>query len=136
MKQNRAKKIFLLLVKLYFDVIILIMMLLCARDSNIQSFAYIWLNKGNQNEFFTYPKIKWLDGGLEPPTSGLPAHCSTTWANLTHFHMLLIAYMKVACFYYDVVILIMMFYVLETVIFKVLRALGLIKEVIIQLWCY
>ena len=27
------------------------MMLLRARDNNIQSFAYIWLHKGNQNEF-------------------------------------------------------------------------------------
>ena len=26
----------------------------------------------------THPKIKGLDGGLEPPTSGLPVHCSTT----------------------------------------------------------
>ena len=43
-----------------------------------QSFAYIWLDKGNQNEFLKHPKIKWLDGGLEPPTSGLPVHCSTS----------------------------------------------------------
>ena len=27
------------------------------------SFAYIWLDKGNQKEFLKYPKIKWLDGG-------------------------------------------------------------------------
>ena len=27
------------------------MMLLRARDNNIQNFAYIWLRKGNQNEF-------------------------------------------------------------------------------------
>ena len=54
------------------------MMLLRARVSNIQSFACIWLNKGNQNEFFTHPKIKWLDGGFEPPTSEFPVHCSTT----------------------------------------------------------
>ena len=55
------------------------MMLLRARDSNIQSFACIWLNKGNQYKFLTHPKIiKWLDGGLEPPTSGFPVHCSTT----------------------------------------------------------
>ena len=40
------------------------MMLLRARDNNIQSFAYIWLYKGNQNEFLKHPKIKWLDGGL------------------------------------------------------------------------
>ena len=52
------------------------MMLLRARDNNIQSFAYTWLHKGNQNEFLKYPKIKWLDGGLKPPTSGLPVHCS------------------------------------------------------------
>ena len=37
------------------------MMLLRARDNNIQSFAYIWLHKGNQNEFHKHPKIKWLD---------------------------------------------------------------------------
>ena len=36
------------------------MMLLRARDSNIQSFAYIWLDKGNQNEFLKHPKIKEL----------------------------------------------------------------------------
>ena len=49
-------------------------MLLRARGNNIQSFACIWLDKGNQNEFLKHPKIKWLDGGLEPPTSGLPVH--------------------------------------------------------------
>ena len=38
------------------------MMLLRARDNNIQSFAYIWLLKKNQNEFLMHPKIKWLDG--------------------------------------------------------------------------
>ena len=54
------------------------MMLLRARNNNIQSFAYIWLDKVNQNEFLKHPKIKWLDGELEPPTSGLPVHCSTT----------------------------------------------------------
>ena len=54
------------------------MMLLRARDNNIQSFANIWFIKGNQNEFLKHPKIKWLDRGLEPPTSGLPIHCSTT----------------------------------------------------------
>ena len=48
------------------------MMLFRARDNNVQSFAHIWLYKGNQNEFLKHPKIKWLDGGLEPPTSGLP----------------------------------------------------------------
>ena len=48
------------------------MMLLRTRDNNIQSFAFIWFDKGNQNEFLKHPKIKWLDGGLEPPTSGLP----------------------------------------------------------------
>ena len=36
------------------------MMLLRARANNIQSFAYIWLHKGNQNEFLKHPKIKWL----------------------------------------------------------------------------
>ena len=46
------------------------MMLLRARDNNVQSFAYIWLHKGNQNKFLKHSKIKWLDGGLEPPTSG------------------------------------------------------------------
>ena len=54
------------------------MILLRARDNNIQSFAYIWLHKGNQNKFLTHLKINWLDGGLEPPTSGLPVHRSTT----------------------------------------------------------
>ena len=38
----------------------LIMMLLRAKQNNIQSFAYIWLHKGNQNEFLKHPKIKWL----------------------------------------------------------------------------
>ena len=54
------------------------MMLLRARDNNNQSFAYIWLHKANQNEFFKHPKIKWLDGELEPQTSELPVHCSIT----------------------------------------------------------
>ena len=54
------------------------MMLLRARDNNIQSFAFIWLDKGNQNKFLKHPKTKRLDGELEPPTSGLPAHRSTT----------------------------------------------------------
>ena len=36
------------------------MMLLRARDNNIQIFAYIWLHKDNQNEFLKHPKIKWL----------------------------------------------------------------------------
>ena len=36
------------------------MMLLRARDNNIQSFAYIWLNKENQNEFLKHSKIKEL----------------------------------------------------------------------------
>ena len=31
------------------------MMLLRARDNNIQSFACIWLHKGNQNEFLKLP---------------------------------------------------------------------------------
>ena len=30
------------------------MMLLHVRDNNIQSFAYIWLHKGNQNEFLNF----------------------------------------------------------------------------------
>ena len=41
------------------------MMLLRATDNNIQSFAFIWLDKGNQNKFLKHPKIKWLDGELE-----------------------------------------------------------------------
>ena len=41
-------------------------------------FAFFWLYKENQYEFLTHPKIKGLDGRLEPPTSGLPVHCSTT----------------------------------------------------------
>ena len=32
------------------------MMLLRARDNNIQGFAYIWLYKGNQHEFLKHPK--------------------------------------------------------------------------------
>ena len=32
-------------------------MLLRARDNNIQSFAYIWFCKGNQNDFLKHPKI-------------------------------------------------------------------------------
>ena len=40
-------------------------MLLRARDNNIQSFAFIWLFKGNQNEFLKHRKIKRLDGELE-----------------------------------------------------------------------
>ena len=51
------------------------MMLLCARDNNIQSFASFWLNKGNQNEFLKHPKIKWLDGRLEPPMLFLTFGC-------------------------------------------------------------
>ena len=48
-----------------------------------QNFKYkfqvkvFWLNEGNQYELRKHPKIKWLDGGLEPPISGLPVHCST-----------------------------------------------------------
>ena len=41
-------------------------------------FAFFWLYKGNQYEFFTYPKIKGLDGGLEPPTPN-------QYEFLTHF---------------------------------------------------
>ena len=104
-------------------------MLSRARDNNIQSFTYIWLHKGNQNEFLKYPKIEWSDGGLEPPNSGLPVDCSTTWANLTNFRMLLIAYMNVACFImmlqfnYDVITS------QRLVIFKVLRTSGFIKKI-------
>ena len=54
------------------------MMLLRASNNNIQGFAFIWFDKGNQNKFPKHPKIKWLDGGFEPPTSGLPVHCSIT----------------------------------------------------------
>ena len=50
------------------------MMLLRARDNNIQSFACIWLHKGNQNEFFKHPNIKWLDGGLEPHNKTCNVH--------------------------------------------------------------
>ena len=57
---------------MYFNKI-----LMTAQDL-IQSFAYTWLHKENQNEFLKHPEIKWLDRGLEPPTSGLPVHCSTT----------------------------------------------------------
>ena len=46
------------------------MMLLGARDNNIQSFSCILFHKGNQNEFLKHLKIKWLDEGLENPTSG------------------------------------------------------------------
>ena len=35
----------------------LIMMLLRARDNNIQSFVYIWLDNEKQNEFLKHPKI-------------------------------------------------------------------------------
>ena len=73
-------------------------------------FAFFWLFKGNQYEFLTHPKIKGLDGGLEPPTSRLPVHCSTTWANLTDFRMLLIAYMNVAMWFCDVINSIMMLF--------------------------
>ena len=34
------------------------MMLLRARDNNIQSFAYIWLHKGNQNDFLYEAQIQ------------------------------------------------------------------------------
>ena len=32
---------------------------------NIESFAYIWLDKENQYEYLKHPKIKRLDVGLE-----------------------------------------------------------------------
>ena len=59
------------------------MMLLRARENNIQSIAFIWLDKGNQNEFLKHPKIKWLDGGLNrlddgrknPPSNHLIFGC-------------------------------------------------------------
>ena len=34
------------------------MMLLRARDNNIQTFAYIWLDKENQNELFNFWMLK------------------------------------------------------------------------------
>ena len=53
------------------------MMLSAGRDNNILSLTWIWLDKGNQYEFLKHPKMKWLDGGLEPSLSGLLVHCST-----------------------------------------------------------
>ena len=54
-------------------------MLLRARDNNIQSFAYIWLHKGNQNEFLKHPKIKKLINlkkkKLSPPSNHLIFGC-------------------------------------------------------------
>ena len=61
------------------------MMLLRAKDNNIQSFAFIWLDKGNKNEFPKHPKIKlvrlaqvveqWTGnpevGGSSPPSNHL-----------------------------------------------------------------
>ena len=41
-------------------------------------FAFFWHFKGIQHVFLAHQKIKGLDGGLEPPTSGFPVHCSTT----------------------------------------------------------
>ena len=73
-------------------------------------FAFFCLHKGNQYEILTHPKIKGIYGGLEPPTSVLPVHCSTTWANLTDFRMLLIAYMNVAMSFCDVINSIMMLF--------------------------
>ena len=57
-----TNKIAMIIIALYNLITIfynLIMMLLHARDNNIQSFAYTWLHKGNQNEFLKHPKIKW-----------------------------------------------------------------------------
>ena len=65
------------------------MMLLRARDNNIQSFTYIWLHKGNQNEFLKHSKIKlvrlahlveqWTGnpeaGGSSPPSNHLIFGC-------------------------------------------------------------
>ena len=42
------------------------MMLLRARDNNIQRFAYIWLHKGNQNEFLKHPKLNGQTGDSNP----------------------------------------------------------------------
>ena len=64
-----------------------------ANMAGVKSFAFIWLIEGNQFEFCKHP-----DGGLEPPTSKLPVHCSTNWADPTNFRMLLTAYMNIACF--------------------------------------
>ena len=71
----------------YMNVACFIIMLLRARDNNIQSFAYIWLHKGNQIEFLKHPNIKWLDGGLKPPTSGLPVHCSRCTQNFEYYYL-------------------------------------------------
>ena len=46
------------------------MTFLRARDNDIQSFACIWLDKENQNEFLKHSKIKWLDEGLEREKDG------------------------------------------------------------------
>ena len=58
------------------------MILLRARDNNIQSFAYTWLHKGNQNEFLKHPKIKveqWAGnpevGDSSPPSNHLIFGC-------------------------------------------------------------
>ena len=51
------------------------MMFLRARDNNIQSLAYIWLHKGNQNEFLKHPKIKWLNANNM-------LVCSSSWQNI------------------------------------------------------
>ena len=73
-------------------------MLLHARDNNIQSFAYIWLYKGNQNEFLTHPKIKWLDKELEPQPLDCRSIALPLELILPIFGCLLIAYMNVAYF--------------------------------------
>ena len=58
-----------------------------------------------QYEFRKHPKIKWLDGGLKPLTSGLPIHCSINLANLANFLKPLIVNMNVGCmFNRDVII--------------------------------
>ena len=44
----------------------------------IESFAYIWLIKGNQYEFRKHPKTRCLDKELEPLTFELPVQCSAT----------------------------------------------------------
>ena len=46
------------------------MMLLPARDNNIQSFSYIWLHKGNQNEFLKHPKIQRAKRAMDRQSRG------------------------------------------------------------------
>ena len=59
----------------YYDVTIRV------RDNNIQSFAYIWLHKGNQNEFLRLAQVveQWTGnpevGGSSPPSNHLIFGC-------------------------------------------------------------